>query len=355
MKLISDTLREYEAISGQKVNKDKSAIYLHHKVSGWKAVVAEVATGILRKEFPFNYLGLGDLYTIIGEELEWSIIYEKIEDITSRGEWNEEVIHELLPTELAEHIISNIKPPRGRIETAKPCWMLDTKGIFSVKSAWNYVRHKEEPNQIYKRIWTKGLPFKMAFLIWRLWKFKIPVDDRVRRWGIAGPSRCWCCVHPDQETLAHVFLRLDIANRAWSYFSSFAGSWAEMLIELEENRTMLKIIMVKWEYPPKGWVKYNTDGASRGKSRVSSYAFCLRDDIGDIIYVEGATIESTTSTMAEAKTILEASKHCKEQNHNQIIIQTDSMLMYRVLTEDWEIPWNIADTVEEIKVCLEGK
>ncbi|KAK4733287.1 hypothetical protein R3W88_007548 [Solanum pinnatisectum] len=185
-----------------------------------------------------NWTGLGDLYTIIGEKFEWNIRYEKIEDITSRGEWNEEVIHEILSTELAEHIISNIKPPRGRNETDKPCWMLDTKGIFSVKSAWNYVRHKEEPNQIYKRIWTKGLPFKMAFLMWRLWKFKIPVDDRVRRWGIAGPSRCWCCVHADQETLAHVFLRSDIANRAWSYFSSFAGINIEGL--------SLKESIMKW-------------------------------------------------------------------------------------------------------------
>ncbi|KAH0711351.1 hypothetical protein KY289_007310 [Solanum tuberosum] len=26
----------------------------------------------------------------------------------------------------------------------------------------------------------------MVFLMWRLWKFKIPVDDRVRRWGVQG-------------------------------------------------------------------------------------------------------------------------------------------------------------------------
>ncbi|KAH0730299.1 hypothetical protein KY290_001328 [Solanum tuberosum] len=26
----------------------------------------------------------------------------------------------------------------------------------------------------------------MAFLMWRLWKFKIPVDDKVRRWEYRG-------------------------------------------------------------------------------------------------------------------------------------------------------------------------
>ncbi|WMV60306.1 hypothetical protein MTR67_053691 [Solanum verrucosum] len=383
-----------------------------------------------------NWTGLGDLYTITGEDFEWDNRYENIDDITNGDEWNEEVVREILPTEVAEHIICNIKPPRGRNENDKPCWMLETKGIFSVKSAWDYIRQKEEPNRIYKRIWIKGIPFKIAFSMWRLWKFMIPVDDRVRRWGIAGPSRCWCCVQPDQETLSHMFWRSDIANRTWSYFSSFAGiniegislresimkwwgaqcrtdiksyyralpgfiiwelwrrrnknkhegkgislpriihnvtrnmyilikvrrphmnvpgRWADMLEELEKNRTIMKTIMVKWEYPPEGWVIYNTDEASRGNPGVSSYAFCLRNDRGDILHAEGATIESTTSTVAEAKAVLEASKHCKQQNHNQVIMQTDSMLMNKVLTGEWAIPWNIADTVEEIKACLEGK
>uniref|UniRef100_A0A0V0IE48 Putative ovule protein n=1 Tax=Solanum chacoense TaxID=4108 RepID=A0A0V0IE48_SOLCH len=41
--------------------------------------------------------------------------------------------------------------------------------------------------------------------------------------GIQGPSRCWCCEQPEQETMTHVFLRSPYANRTWSYFCSFAG------------------------------------------------------------------------------------------------------------------------------------
>ncbi|KAK6788058.1 hypothetical protein RDI58_016583 [Solanum bulbocastanum] len=63
----------------------------------------------------------------------------------------------------------------------------------------------------------------MAFMMWRMWKFKIPVDDRLRRWGLEGPSRYWCCDKPDQETRFHVFLKSNFANRTWSYFCSFAG------------------------------------------------------------------------------------------------------------------------------------
>lgn len=75
----------------------------------------------------------------------------------------------------------------------------------------------------YKDIWIKGLPFKIAFFIQKMWKEKVPVDDYIRRWGVQGPSRCWCCTNPAQETMYHVFLRSYITNMTWSYFFSLAG------------------------------------------------------------------------------------------------------------------------------------
>ncbi|KAH0665565.1 hypothetical protein KY285_026771 [Solanum tuberosum] len=128
-----------------------------------------------------------------------------------------------------------------------------------------------------------------------------------------------------------------------------------MVKELEEYCPELTTKLIKWECPPAGWCKYNTDGASRGNPGQSSYAFCLRNDKGDMTYAEAATIQSSTSTEAEAKAILEASKHCKSTQHNHIIFQTDSLLLCKVLKGEWKIPWCISDTVEEIKFCLIGK
>lgn len=55
MQLVADKLRRYEEVSCQKVNKEKSAIYMHHSVSQGEAVVPEVALEILRKEFSFTF------------------------------------------------------------------------------------------------------------------------------------------------------------------------------------------------------------------------------------------------------------------------------------------------------------
>lgn len=53
MQMVADTLQRYEAMSRQKVNKEKSAIYLHHTIQQGESVVAEVVLGILRKQFHF--------------------------------------------------------------------------------------------------------------------------------------------------------------------------------------------------------------------------------------------------------------------------------------------------------------
>lgn len=48
LQLVTTTLEKYEAVSGQKINRDKSALYLYGSVSGGDVAMAEVATGIMR-------------------------------------------------------------------------------------------------------------------------------------------------------------------------------------------------------------------------------------------------------------------------------------------------------------------
>ncbi|XP_047270318.1 uncharacterized protein LOC124899469 [Capsicum annuum] len=62
LQLVTSTLDRYERVSSQKINKEKSVLYLHGRVSNGVVVMAEVATGILRREFSFNYLGCPIFY-----------------------------------------------------------------------------------------------------------------------------------------------------------------------------------------------------------------------------------------------------------------------------------------------------
>lgn len=180
-----------------------------------------------------------------------------------------------------------------------------------------------------------------GFIIWELWK-------RRNKQKHEGKSTSLPRIIHNVTRHMNMFAKV---NRS----TMRGGSWPKMLRELEEYRPKIKAIQVKWESPPAGWIKYNTDGAAKGCYGLSSYAYCLRDENGDIIFAKGARIENTTSTMAEAVAILEASKHCKNSQYNQVIIQTDSMLLCKVLKGKWVTPWALSDIVEEIKTCLQDK
>lgn len=70
----------------------------------------------------------------------------------------------------------------------------------------------------------------------------------MRRRGIEGPTKYWCCIYLDQETIAHVFLRSPLANRTWSYFASCTGILLEGL-KLKET------ILTWWNEEVKGRIK----------------------------------------------------------------------------------------------------
>lgn len=56
--------------------------------------------------------------------------------------------------------------------------------IFSVKNAWGYIRLKMEKEDILKPMLIKKIAFENVIFLWRLWKFRIPVDRVLQNIGI---------------------------------------------------------------------------------------------------------------------------------------------------------------------------
>lgn len=89
--------------------------------------------------------------------------------------------------------------------------------------------------------------------------------------------------------------------------------------------------------------------ASRGNPGRSSIGFCLRNEEGDLVYACGKEIQEVTNTQAETRAILEALKHCLTNEMNNIWVETDSMLLKKVITREWKPPWVIEEEVKEIR------
>lgn len=75
----------------------------------------------------------------------------------------------------------------------------------------------------YKKCWLQGIPWKMSFMAWRVFRNKVQTDDVLSRFGFNVVSRCFCCNDPKQCTLQHVFCTGDVAREVWTYFGQTLG------------------------------------------------------------------------------------------------------------------------------------
>ncbi|XP_070005683.1 uncharacterized protein LOC142163063 [Nicotiana tabacum] len=114
---------------------------------------------------------------------------------------------------------------------------------------------------------------------------------------------------------------------------------------MEQYTPRLKYEKVLWEFPPRGWIKVNTDGACRENPVRSSIGLFIRDEVGNLIYAEGRENSEGTNNESEAVAIVEALKMCKNLNYFQIWPQTDSLLLKNIIEESWKPPWCITDHV----------
>ncbi|KAH0692040.1 hypothetical protein KY285_019137 [Solanum tuberosum] len=186
----------------------------------------------------------------------------------------------------------------------KPWWIKSSTGKFTVKSAWEILRSRDEVSEDIKRIWVKGLPFKIFFL-WLEGEVATSIwDHYVRAAGILGPwvqikytmKKWWVAqgntrlrmvfqavpniilwfLWKRRNTILHggVYIRNKVIwdinatihkfIRSHFHYDHIPNTWPYMVALLERFRPVVHSKIVKWIPPPIGWLKCNIDGASRG-------------------------------------------------------------------------------------------
>lgn len=96
-------------------------------------------------------------------------------------------------------------------------------------------------------------------------------------------------------------------------------------------------------------LKCNTDGACRGNPGMGAAAFCIRNDRGELIYAKSKALGETTSVEAEVVAIQQAILVCQEFNYLGVQIETDSLLLTKMINRQWRVPWTLMDLIDEIK------
>uniref|UniRef100_M1AL57 RNase H family protein n=1 Tax=Solanum tuberosum TaxID=4113 RepID=M1AL57_SOLTU len=147
----------------------------------------------------------------------------EVREFFNNGVWNEGKLKAAISEEMYQHIIENIKLNVQPASIDKAWWTGNTGGSFSVKSAFNILRNKRAEFEWSTRMWSKGLPFKIAFFLWRVWRRRIPTYDNLKRMKMQMVSKCYCCENGELETMSHLLLTAPIAQKLWKQFASCVG------------------------------------------------------------------------------------------------------------------------------------
>lgn len=105
LQVVAGTLERYETVSGQKVNKEKSAIYFHKRLSQGVVVMAKVDIAILRKEFSFTYLII-PIFHMKKNKLFYQSIMNKIS--TKLQGWKGKILSYGGRAVLTKHVLQRI-------------------------------------------------------------------------------------------------------------------------------------------------------------------------------------------------------------------------------------------------------
>lgn len=136
-----------------------------------------------------NWTQQGALYYIEAGGLEEPNL--KVKDFIDENGWISSELKDYISEELADHIIECIKPQRSECRD-NIWWMGIIKGEFSVRFSFHLLRKKRDEWDWLANIW-KGLPFKMNFFLWRVWKKRIAIDDNLKQMKMNIVLRCYWC------------------------------------------------------------------------------------------------------------------------------------------------------------------
>lgn len=160
-----------------------------------------------------------------------------------------------------------------------------------------------------------------AIIIWKLWKIR---NARRHNKDISFNK-----MYYQYQLTVHQLIR---NNFPW--LKGVLYHWNCMFDLLQEYSSKIYFKIVRWILPEVGWIKCNTDEASKGNSGISSYEFCLRDETGDILYAKAKNIRVTTNMKAELIAVEEALRYCRAQGINHIMLETDSLSLGNMITKD---------------------
>jgi len=74
--------------------------------------------------------------------------------------------------------------------------------------------------------------------------------------------------------------------------------------------------------------------------------------VGDLVFAKASALGEAANIMAEAKAICEGLEYCVERQLHQLIMETDSLVIRKIIDGEWATPWCISVEVRKLKQIM---
>ena len=106
--------------------------------------------------------------------------------------------------------------------------------------------------------------------------------------------------------------------------------------------------LIAWDKPHRDIIKINFDGSLKSNDD-DQIDFIFKDNSGCPKYIHSAMINSTSALISEASALLVGLRAAVALGMKKIIAEGDNLTIINALNGSWRVPWNIRDTIEDIR------
>ena len=114
----------------------------------------------------------------------------------------------------------------------------------------------------------------------------------------------------------------------------------------------LTCLVICWSPPAMPYAKLNVDGASKGNPGHSGGGGVIRSSTGKILFAFHNYYGINTSLFAETKALLDGLKFCNRMGLSQVEVETDSMVLLKMVKNRKCTKWNLKKPWSELMALL---
>jgi hypothetical protein len=282
-----------------------------------------------------------------------SRVSELINPITNG--WDEELVKQTCVDQDVEIILST--PVHIDLEDLM-AWHYDSKGLFSVKSAYKVYREHLRNNsskgatssadggglvkEQWKKIWSLKCPGKIRQFLWRFTHNSLAVNRNLERRGMEVDTGCIMCKRKIEDG-GHLFFNCKWVNKM-----------AEEFIALHQHPAGGQTSRIqRWNTPPATWLKINSDGAFLVREGRGAWGFVIRDEDGDVITTGNGHMDYVRDALhTEAHASLQGIRGAAMKGMTKVILEMDSLILKQALDSDAYRLAEVGGVIYELKSLI---